>query len=107
MPTPTPSPGENRVFLAVTPAGQILGVIVPNGLTELSESMLRAALSIMQAKPEKERPLVWRQSPGLAKAWTMAEVHGRADWIVSMETLHRAAPVPFPRTSVLSLTDPA
>lgn len=69
--------------------------------------MLEAALSIMQAKPEKGRPPMWRQSPVLATAWKMASVHGRADWIVSMETLHRAAPVPFPRTSVLSLTDPA
>lgn len=107
MPTPAQSPVEHRVFLAVTMTGDLQGVIVPRGLDQAGADFVEMALSLIRSNPEKGRPAPWRRSPVLAKVWNMAEVHGRADWLVSLETLNRAAPVPFPRTTTLSIEDPA
>lgn len=89
----------------MTATEDLLGVIVPRGLAPAHAGLVELAVGMVRNKPEEGRPAPWRQSPVLAELWSMAEVHGRADWLVSLETLNRAAPVPFPRATTLSFED--
>lgn len=73
---------------------------MPEGLSDFHKDVVNLAVGALGA------PGMRRSSPTLARAWTMAEVHGRPDWIVTLETLHRAGPLPFPRVSIVNLTDP-
>lgn len=82
-----------RGFWVVTselPAGDIMAVLSPRGLTDAQRAI------VIGLTPED-----FGQSQSLAMAWNLADVWCRTSWRKDMEGLAKVAPLPFPKAQRL------